>query len=131
MWYFGAGLGGVRRLMYVQQRNQTRALVCAKGEWSRNDLWIFYCNGLEEVQDVVAIFCDGGQRLGGGLLCLTFLCCLLVLYLHVAFAVFVVVVVFLPGGFPFLRPLCDGVSKNLQDLSRVQLPVDDYRLREE
>ena len=48
-----------------------RALVCAKGEWIRNDSWKFDCNGLEEGLDVVVIICNGGQRLDGGLLCLT------------------------------------------------------------
>ena len=43
-----------------------RAIVRAKGEWGRDDLRRFEGNGLEEGQDVVAIVCDGGQRLGGG-----------------------------------------------------------------
>ena len=50
-----------------------RALVRAKGEWSSNDSWRFYGNCLEEGKDVVAIVCGGGQRLGGGLLRLTYL----------------------------------------------------------
>ena len=46
----------------------TRSLVRAKEEKIHDDLWIFYGNSLEEGQDVVAIVCDGVQRLGGGLL---------------------------------------------------------------
>ena len=51
-----------------------RALVRTKGEWSQNYLWIFDGNGLEEGQDVVAIVCNGGQRLGGGLFRLIWHC---------------------------------------------------------
>ena len=54
-------------------------LVRTKGEWGREYQRRFDNNGLDEVQDVVAIVCDGGQRLGGGrfgggLLCLTWIC---------------------------------------------------------
>ena len=45
-----------------------RALVCAKGEWGCDDWRRFDGNGLEEGQGVVAIVCDGSQRLGGGCL---------------------------------------------------------------
>ena len=41
------------------------SLARAKGKWRRDNSRGFYCDGLEEVQDVVAINCDGGQRLGG------------------------------------------------------------------
>ena len=40
-------------------------------------------------------------------------------------------VVFLAGGFPFLRLLRDGASKNIQDLARVRLPMEDCGLCEE
>ena len=48
-----------------------RALFCVMGEWIRDDSWRIDCDSPEEVQDVVAIICNGGQRLGGVLLCLT------------------------------------------------------------
>ena len=96
-----------------------RALVRAKGEWNRDDSWRLGCDGLGEGLDVVAIFCNGGQRLGGGLLCLTCFRCLLVLCLHADFSVFVVSVVFPARGFPFLCPLRDGAIENLQELARV------------
>ena len=50
-------------------------------------------NGLEELQDVVAIVYNGDQRLGGGLLCLSWFRRLLVLCLDGDNAVFVVFVV--------------------------------------
>ena len=53
---------------YLEWEPDVRALVCAKGEWSDNYSWKFYGIGLEEGQDVVTIVCNGGQRLGGGLL---------------------------------------------------------------
>ena len=43
-----------------------RSLVCAKGEWRCDNSGGFYCDGLKEGQDVVAIDCKGGQRLGCG-----------------------------------------------------------------
>ena len=95
------------------------ALIRAKGEWIRNDFWRLNCKGLEEGQYVFTIICDGGQRLGGGLICLTCFRRLLVLCLHAEFTVFVVVAVFTIGGFPFLRPLCDGASENIQGIARV------------
>ena len=50
-----------------------------KGEWGRKNSSKFDRNVLEEGQDVVAIVCNGGKRLGGssfggGLLRLTWLC---------------------------------------------------------
>ena len=36
-WSCGAGVGGLGRLTTVQSWNQTRALVCTKGEWVRED----------------------------------------------------------------------------------------------
>ena len=45
-----------------------RALVRVKGEWIHNVSWRLDCDGMEEGLDVVSIVCDGGQRLGGGLL---------------------------------------------------------------
>ena len=50
-----------------------RSLVCANGEWRRNNSGGFYSDGLKEGQDIVTINCKGGQplgcgRLGGGLL---------------------------------------------------------------
>ena len=89
------------------------------------------CDGLEEGQDVVGIVCNGGQRLGCGQLRLTCLRRILVLCLNAAFAVFVIVVVFPAGVSPFLRPLCDGASENIQELARVQLPVEDCSLHKE
>ena len=77
-----------------------RALVCAKVEWSCDDPWRLDCDGLEEGQDVIAIICDCGQRLGGGLFLLTCLRRLLLLCLYAAFAVLVVVVVFPAVGSP-------------------------------
>ena len=130
MWSCGAGLGGVGRLMSIQQRNQTRVLVRTKGEWGRDESWRLDCDGLEEVQDVFAIVCNGGQRLDGGLLCLNFLRRLFVICLHTTFYVFAVVV-FPAGGLPFLCSLYYGASKNLQEIARVQLPMEDCGLREE
>ena len=43
-----------------------RSLVHAKGEWLRENLRGFDCDGLEEGQDVAVIVCNGGQRLGNG-----------------------------------------------------------------
>ena len=119
MWYCRSDLGGKGGLASVQRRNQTRALVRAKGEWNRDDSWRLDCNSLEEVQDADAIVCNGGQRLDGGLICLTWFSCLLVLCLYSDFAVFVVVFVFPAGVFPFLSSLCDGASKNIQELARI------------
>ena len=107
-----------------------RALVGAKGEWSRDDLWRLDCGGLEEGQELVAIVCDGVQRLGGGLLRLTCFGRLLIFCLDGDNAVFVVVIVCIAGVFPFLRPICDGAIKNLQDLARLRLPVEDCSLCE-
>ena len=45
--------------------------------------------------------------------------------------VFSIVVVFPTGCFPSLRPLRDGASKNIQELARIRLPVEDCNLREE
>ena len=105
-----------------------RWLVRAKGEWIRNDLWRFDGNGLEEVQDVVAFVCDGDQRLGGGLLRLT---CLRfrVLGLNGADAIIVVGPICLACGLFFLRPLRDGAGKNIEELARVQLAIEDRGLR--
>ena len=107
-----------------------RAIVRAKGEWIRDDSWRLDCDGLEEGQDVAGIVCDGGQRLGDILICLTWLLRLLVLCLYADFSVFIVVVVFPAGVSLFLCPLCDGASKNIQDLARIRLPVEDCGLRE-
>ena len=109
----------------------TRTLVCAKGDWSRNDLWRLDCNILEEGQDVVEIVCDGGQRLGSGQICLTFIFRLFLLCLHAAFAVFVLFVVFPTVGFYFLCPLRDGARENIQELARVRLLVEDCGFRKE
>ena len=93
-------------------------------------MWGLDCNGLEEGQDVVAIICNGGQRLGRGLILHSWFCRLLVLYLYGDFAVFIVVVVFPAGVFPFLHLLRDGASKNIQELACVRLAVDYFGLRE-
>ena len=130
MWSCGSGLCGVGRLASVQRWNQTRALVRAMREWIRDDSWIFDGNGLGEGQDVVTIVCNGGQRLGSGLIHLNWLFRLHVLGLDGDDAIFVIVFVCLAGGFLFLCPLRDGAGENLQDLARVQLPVEDRGLRE-
>ena len=62
-----------------------------------------------------------------GLLRLAFLCRLFVICLHAAFA-FIVAVIFPAGVFPLLCPFCDGASENVQDLSCVQLLVEDCGL---
>ena len=67
--------------VYPLLEPDARSLVCAKGEWRRNNSGGFYCNGLKEGQYIVAINCRGGQRLdcsrlGGGLLGLAGLLCL-------------------------------------------------------
>ena len=97
-----------------------RVFVRAKGEWSRDDSWRLACDGLEEDQDVVAIVCDGGQHLGGGLLRLTWFCRLLVLCLDGDYTVFVVFIVCFAGVFPYLCPLRDGASKYRQVSSKIQ-----------
>ena len=108
-----------------------RALVRAIREWIRNDLWRLDCDGLKESHDVFVLVCCGGQLLGGGQLCLTCIFRLPVLCIHDAFDVFVVVSVFPAGDFPFLCPLRDGLSENLQNLARVRLPVEYCSLRRE
>ena len=107
------------------------AHVRAKGKWSCNKSWIFDGNGLEEGQDVVTIVCDGGQRLGDGLIFLTWFCQLHVVCIDGYYAIVVVVLVCLNGGFLFLCPLRDGAGKNLQEIARVRLPVEDCSLRED
>ena len=101
------------------------ALLRANVEWRRNESWRFDCDGLEEGQDVVTIVCDGVHRLISGLLRLTWFRRLLVLCLYGDYGVFVVVVVFPADVFPFLLPLRDEVRKIIQELARVQLPVED------
>ena len=110
--------------------SDVHALVCANGEWIRDESWRLDCNGLEESQDFFAIVCNGGHHIGGGLLRLTWFRQLLILCLHCDEAVFVVVLVCLAGVLPFLFPLRDGVSKNLQKLACVRLPVKDRGLCE-
>ena len=97
-------------------------LVRAKGEWSRDELWRFDGNGLEEGQDVVAIVCNGGQRLGGGLLHINWLR-FHVLGLNGDDAIVVVGLICLACGFLFLRPLRDGAGENIEDISRVLIAV--------
>ena len=101
-------------VVYPTMEPDARALVRTKGEWIRDDSWILDCGGLEEGQDVAAIVCDGGQRLGGSLLRLTWFLRLLVLSLYADFDIFVVVFVYPAGVFPVLRPLRDGASENIQ-----------------
>ena len=96
-----------------------RTLVRAKGEWSCDDSWRFDDNGLEEGQDVIIIVCNSVQRLGGGLLCLTWVFRLRALGLNGEDAIFVVVLVCLAGVFRFFQPLRDGAGKNIQELARV------------
>ena len=105
------------------------ALVHAKGEWGRNDSHIFDGNVLEEGQDVSAIVCNGGQRLVGGRLCLTWLrfC---VLSLNGDDAIIVIGLVFLACGIIFLRPLRDGAGENLEELARVRLSMEDHGVRQ-
>ena len=64
---------------YTTTEPDVRALVCAKGEWSHNDLYILDFDGLYEGQDAISIVCDGGQRLGYVLLCVIWFRHLLVL----------------------------------------------------
>ena len=104
-------------------------LVRTQGEWSQNELWRLDCNGLEEGLDVVEIVCDGGQRLGGGLLRLTWFRRLLVLCLYGDYAILVIVVVCPAGVSLLLLPLRDGSIKNIQELTHVRLPVEDHGLR--
>ena len=98
--------------------SDARALVHAKGEWGRDDLWRFDGNGLEEGQDVVAIIYDGGKRLVGGrlsgsLLHLTWLR-FSILDLNGDDAIVVVGLVCLACGILFLRPLRDGSGRILR-----------------
>ena len=67
---------------------------------------------------------------GTTLLCLAWFIRLCVLCLDGDDAIAAVVLVFLAGGFLFLRPLRYGASENLQELARVQLLVEDRGLRE-
>ena len=108
--------------VYPELKPDVYALVRAKGEWNRNDLWIFYGIGLEEGQDVVAIVCNGGQRLGGGLLHINWLR-FRVLGLNGDDAIVVVGLICLACGFLFLRPLRDGAGENIEDIARVRLAV--------
>ena len=87
-WSCGDSLEGVERLTSV-----THALDHAKGQWICNDSWEFDGNDLEEGQGVVTIFCNYGQRLGGGLLRLTWICRFFVLVLNGDNAIVVVVLV--------------------------------------
>ena len=106
-----------------------RALVRAKGEWSRDESFRFDGNGLEEYQDVVAIVCDSGQHIGGSRLCLTWFR-FRVLSLNGDDAIVVVGLVYLVCGVLFLRPLRDGAGENLEELVRVRLAVEDQGLRQ-
>ena len=129
MWSCGAGLGGVGRLRSVQQHNQTCARVHAKGEWSRNNSWRLDCNSLEAEQDVVPIVYNGGQCFTVACFALPGFCRLLVICLDGDDTIFVVVIICLFGVFPFLCPLCDGASENIQELDDVRLPVENCGLR--
>ena len=105
------------------------ALVCDKGEWICDDSWRFDGNSLKEVQDVVAIVYDGGQRLDGGQICLTwFRNC--VLGLNGDDAIFFIGLVCLTCGVLFLCPLRDGAGENLEELARIRLAVEDCGLRQ-
>ena len=120
--------------VYPTLEQDALALVRAKGEWGHDDSRGFDGNGLEEGQDIVAIVCDGvqrlnGGRLGGGLLCLK--------WIRFCFigvngddAIVVIGLVCLACGILFLCPLCDGAGKNLEELARVQLAVEDCGLRQ-
>ena len=44
-----------------------RTLFHGKRKWRRGNSWWLICDDPEEVQDVVAFVCNGGQRLGGDL----------------------------------------------------------------
>ena len=82
---------------------------------------------MEKVQDVVAIVCDGGQRISGGLILLYLLLFCSFLYLFTYLAVFVVFfsIVFSP----LLRYPRNDAIEDLEDLLRICLPVKDFRLR--
>ena len=62
------------------------------------------------------------------MLCFACICCILVLCINAAFSFIVVVSA---GVSPLLHFLRDGARENLQELSRVRLPVEDCNLREE
>ena len=133
-WSCGAGLGGLGRLTSVHSWNQTRVLVRAKGDWGTDDSRRFYGNGLEEGQDVVAIICDGGQRLGGGrlsggLLRLNWFC-LCFFGVNGDDTIVVIGLVCLSCEILVLRPLHDGSGENLEELARVRLAVEDRGLRQ-
>ena len=129
MWSCGTGLSGLGGVdVCPTLEPDAQALFRAKGESSRNYSWIFDGNGLEEGQDVVAIVCGGGQRLGGGLLRLTWLCRLRVLGLDGDDAIVAIGLVCLACGILFLLPNCDVAGENIQELYRVGLPVEDCSL---
>ena len=70
--------------------------------------------------------CDGGQCIGGGLILLSRLNFSVFLCLHAYLGVFVV---FIPTVFfPLLRSLCDGESKDLEELLRKHILIEDCRL---
>ena len=104
-------------------------LVCAKGEWSCDDLWIFDGNGLEEGQDVFTIVYDGGQRLGGGLLLLTWPR-FRVLDLNGGDTIVVVGLALIACWSLLLCPIRDGAGGNLEELARVRLAVEDHGLHQ-
>ena len=114
-------------------------LVRAKGEWGRNDSRRFDGNGLEEGQDIVAIICNGGQRLGdgrlgGGLLRLTWLR-FRFLGVNGVNDIVIVGLICLACGILVLRPLRDGAGENIEEIARVLLAVEDrclhHKWREE
>ena len=109
-----------------------RALVSAKGEWCRENSRRFDGNGLWERQEIVAIFCDGGQHLdgscfGGSLLRLTWLCFDLRGF-NRDNAIVIVGFVCLAQRFGVRLPLRDGASKNLEELACVRLAMKDCGL---
>ena len=120
--------------MSFQRWNQTRALVRTKGEWGRNDSRIFDGNGLEGGEDIFAIVCDGGQRLGGGRLggCLLLLNWLRLCFLGINGddAIVVIGLVCPACGILVLCPLHDGAGENIEELARVRISVEDCGLRQ-
>ena len=109
-------------------------LVRAKEEWGHKYLRRFYGNSLKEGQAVVAIVCDGVQRLddgrlGGALLCLTWFC-----FGFLGFnsdnAIIIVGLVCLICGIRVQHPLRAGERENLEELARVQLALEDCSLHQ-
>ena len=79
-WSCGAGVGGFGRFTSVHRWNQTRARLSAQRESgaarTRGDLTATACRNAKTSLQSYAMLANvsGGGRLGGGLLCLTWIC---------------------------------------------------------